>query len=296
MERRNFVKNISVASAALLFAPSLTVFSQSLSASPVKPGGLLPFILFEDCNLLIQQSEQVKAEMKELLKGDIHQKLLSNLSRLAASFDNQAEITTLMGKLKADKASKKTPQYDEKLSFVLGWLIAKASMKEIGLFNQKLVGKGQPIDQIRAYQDVEIIRARFMKPGATVSADDFSSLMLQMITRVVTRIHTLTPDKNDGGNWIVRTSDWRENNKKTMELYGEIMETPDKAKRDLYCQKGNLIRPGDPLIANHFRSEYLGNDNKSLYAKAVANGYQAILTFQSYFEGKADLTGITKLI
>lgn len=296
MERRNFVKNISAASAALLFAPSLTAFSQSLSASPVKPGRLLPFILFEDCNLLIQQSPQVKTELKELLKGDIHQKLLSNLSRLAASFDDQTQIISVMEKLKADKASKKTPLYDEKLSFVLGWLLARASMKEIGLFNQKLVGKGQPIDQIRAYQDVEVIRSRFMKPGATVSADDFTSLMLQMITRVVTRIHTLTPDKNDGGNWIVRTSDWRENNLKTMQFYGQIMKNPDKAKRDLFCQKGNLIRPGDPLVANHFRSEYLGNDNKSLYAKAVANGYQAILTFQSYFEGKADLTGITKLI
>lgn len=296
MERRDFVKNMSAASAALLFAPSLTAFSQSLGASPSKPGGLLPFILFEDCNLLIQHSAQLKTEIKELLKGDIHQKLLSNLSRLASSFDDQAQVVALMEKLKTDKISKTIPQYDEKLSFVLGWLVAKASMKEINLFNQKLTGKGQPIDQIRAYQDIEVIRARFMKTGSAVLAADFSSLMLQMITRAVTRIHTLTPDKNDGGNWIVRTSDWRENNLKTMQLYGQIMEAPESSKQALYCMKGNLIRQGDPVIAGGFKPELLGKSNKSLYAASLENGYHAILAFNMYMDDKTGIENLIKLL
>jgi len=296
MERRNFVKNISAASAALMFTPSITAFSQSLSASPASPGGLLPFILFEDCNALILQSAAISNNFKELLTGDIHKPINGNFARLAGSFSNYEKMIELLKQLKADKAAKTIPLYYDKLTFALGWLVARASMKEIGLLNQKLVGKGQPIDQIRAYQDVEVIRARFVKEGATVSASDFSSLMLQMITRAVTRIHTLTPDKNDGGNWIIRTSDWRENNLKTMQLYGQVMENPDLSKQALYCMKGNFIRKSDPVIADGFKPELLGKSNKSQYAASLENGYNSILTFQMYMYDKVGADSLIKFL
>jgi hypothetical protein len=296
MERRNFVKNISLCSAAILVSADL-IAKQHV---PVKTDntlkGLLPFILFEDCITLIQKSEVIKPFLKDALRGDIKSPLIGNIARLAGSYTGNEQVFALMQKFREDQAANTVKWHSEKLSFMLGWLVFRSTTKQINLLNQKLVKKGHSPFEIQAYQDTELIRKRFLKPGSQLASSDFSSLFLQMLTRTITRIHTFNPDKADGGQWLMRTAAWREKNKQDMEFYGKIYEQPDPSKLDLYCYKRKLFLDSDPLITNQFIPDFIGSTNKSLYANGIKSAYGAISDFQAFMEAKAERSAIERWV
>lgn len=283
-------------SAALLVSDNLIAQQHMPVKTDNNLKGFLPFILFEDCITLIQKSELVKPLLKESLKGDIKSPVTGNIARLAGSFTGNEQVFALMQKLREAHEANPVKWYSEKLSFVLGWLVFRSSTKQINLLNEKLIEKGHSPFEIQAYQDTELIRQRLSKPGSQLASSDFSSVFLQMLTRSITRIHTLSPDKTNGGKWLLRTSAWREKNKQDMEFYGKIYEQPDPSKLDLYCHKRKLFLDSDPLIANQFSPNFIGSANKSLYAAALTSALTAVTGFQAYLEGKAERGVLDKMV
>lgn len=296
MERRNFVRNISLGSAAILVSPELFAKQGLPTDTCYNLRGLLPFILFEDCISLIQKSDTIKPLLKESLKGDIKSPLTGNIARLAGAFTDIEQVFALMSEMRESQSAETMKWYPEKLSFVLGWLVFRSSTKQINQLNQKLNSKGHSSFEIQAYQDTELIRQRFSKTGTQLASSDFSSLMLQLITRTVTRIHTLSPDSTNGGQWLMRTSAWREKNKQEMEFYGKIYEKPEPSKLALFCQKGNFYLDSDPLISNQFNPAFIGKSNKSMYAAALTSVFRAVSDFQAFMDGKAELAAVKKWI
>lgn len=297
MERRNFVRNVAATGTAIMIAPSLLALENSLKADPSMAGGILPFILFEDCINIILQSPSLQPEIKDALRGDIRKQVNGNIARLANVLpDGSEKISGYLIQLAKDSGTNMMKWHNEKLSFVLGWFIFKAGIKNIAAYNQKLVRGKANIEEIRQYQDTHLIRARFGIAGSSgISGEQFSSLMLQFIGRVVTRIHTLTPDKKDGGSWVLRVSDWREQNSKIMDLYGNAIQNPDPDKVQLYVKKCNLYDPSDPLIAGKFQINDTEKENRSLYAKSVINGYNAAIGVQAFLNGKSDLKKVMSM-
>lgn len=290
------MKNISLGSAAILVSADLIAKQQAPVKTELNLKGLLPFILFEDCIRLIEKSEGIKPLFKESLKGDIKSPLTGNIARLAGSYTGNEQVFVLMQNLRETQSADTMKWYSEKLSFVLGWLVFRSATKQLNMLNEKLVEKGHSPYEIQAYQDTELIRQRFSKPGTQLNSSEFSSLFLQMLTRTITRIHTLNPDKNDGGKWLMRTSAWREKNKQDLEFYGKIYEKPDRSKLDLYCHKGKLFLHSDPLIANQFSPDFIGSANKSLYAGALTSAFMAITGFQAYMAGRVEKSLIEKMV
>jgi hypothetical protein len=298
MERRNFVKNISAGGAAMLIAPSLFALEDSLKADTGMPGGLTPFILFEDCVKIILTSGQFRDNIKDALKGNIRKPLTGNISRMAGVMPGGEEhITALLNQLAKASNKNDIKWHDEKLSFALGWIIQKACSKDIVAYNRKLLKKDHRIEEIRIYQDTQVIRSRFGKQDEiALTPDNFSSLMMEYIVRVITRIHTLTPDVKNGGEWIVRVVGWREQNRKTMDQYGAVFAKPDPSKLSLYVQKCNFYNPVDPLILNGFQVADIAKKNTGMYSRAIVNGYNAMTAVQSFMDGKGDMESITRLL
>ena len=298
MERRDFVKNISAGSAAMMFSPLLPVMESILKTDPGVSGGLTPFILFEDCIKVILASDRISDVFKTSLKGDLSKPSISNISRLAGVLARgEDQIITLLGQLAKAGDKKDIKYHDEKLSFALGWIMQKAASKDIVAYNQKMVKGKHSVEEIRIYQDIQVIRSRFGKQNEIdLTAEQFSSLFMEYILRVVTRIHTLTPDINDGREWIVRVTEWREQNKKTFDMYGEIFAKPDPVKLNLYVKKCILYNIEDPLILNGFQAGDVANRNSSLYAKGIINGYNALLAAQLFMDGTGDPESIRKFL
>lgn len=234
----------------------------------------------------------------DALKGDIRHQVNGNIARLAGVLpDGNEKISRLLVQLAGDNGTNKIKWHDEKLAFVLGWTIQKATLKELVGYNQKLVKSKHQIEEIRQYQDTQLVKMRFGKqPAENISGEQFSSLMLQLIARVVTRIHTLTPDKKDGGAWILRVAEWRGQNKKTMELYGNAIQNPDQDKLNLYVKKCKLFDYNDPLITGQFHINGLEKDNHSLYSRSIVQGYNAVLAVQSFLDGKSEVSTVMKYV
>lgn len=94
----------------------------------------------------------------------------------------------------------------------------------------------------------------------------------------------------------MRLSDWREQNKKTYDLYGSAFTNPDPIKQNLYVKKCNFYNIDDTLIANHFQVNDLTGRNNCLYSKALLKGYNALLTVQAFMNGKADIVEVKKFV
>lgn len=297
MLRRNFITNMAAGSAGVFIAPTLMAMESISKPDANQLSGLLPFMLFEDCITLIQSSTEVEGSVKNSLLGDISQPVNGNISRLAGTFPNgEKQIPDLLEQLRGSN-TEKLNYSEEKLSFVLGWIVHKAAAKEIVTYNQKLVKGGHSLKEITTHQDTQLIRSRFEKTQeAVLRGADVSSYLLETLARVVTRVHTLTPDKNNGGDWIMRTTNWRIKNKETMEKYGEVIDNPDPKKLDLYFRKCRFYDANDSLMSNNFKAKGLSGENHSLYAKSIINSYQAVLAIQAYLKGGGNIDSIMKWV
>lgn len=289
---------MTMGGAATLLTPMVIAMPNSATTTWQDGGGIAPFLIFEDCVKLLLEAPVIKNSVKEALTGDIHKPLTGNMARLASSLPNgKTHIISMLEKLRSTGAKTDIKFYDEKMSFGLGWILIKSSTKNINEYNAKLFKANQNVNEAIAFQDAFLIQERFgISNNNSCARDNTSSLFLGLLARAVTRIHTLTPDKADGREWIIRTTDWRVRNKGYMDLLGEIMENPDQKKKNLYWEKPTYFDPKDPLIARNFKYEALNAKNRSLYANSIKNGFQAILGAQEYLEGNTSLEDLAKLV
>lgn len=298
MKRRNFIINMTMGGAATLLTPMVIAIPNDAAANWQSGGGITPFLIFEDCVKLLLEVPLLKQTFKDALTGDVHKPLVGNLARLAGALPNgKTHIINMLEKLRNAGAKTDIKFYDEKMSFVLGWILLKSSTKNINEFNARLFKANQDVNEAISFQDAFLIKERFgTSNNNSFARDKTSSLFLGILARAVTRIHTLTPDKTDGRKWIIRTTDWRVRNKEYMDLLGEIMKNPDQKKKNLYWEKPIYFDPKDPLIAGNFKYEALNTKNRSLYANSIKNGFKAILVAQDYFEGKTSLEAVAKFV
>lgn len=279
---------MGAAGALLLATPSAIVYGREIPTKADAPWHLLPFMLFEDVARLAAQSPELDDKYKQAIIGNLHHPAEGNLARLAWS---QKDNKTLAGEL-LDQIFKNDntplPRWKmEKTSFVIGWLIFNAVM---AVFDKELIKFSSPAHQIgtiKIYQEAHLIASRY-GTGADLSKSqpgDVSDALRAMLARAITRVHTLTPDATDGGDWAIRTSQWRAQNKILMDIYDDAIFKPDAQKYQKYCQDVNLFSTSDALIKSNYTFGTHLATNNSLYAKAIIKGYKALLDFQAYTYG-----------
>ena len=76
------------------------------------------------------------------------------------------------------------------------------------------------------------------------------------LPRMITRVHILEPDLDDGAGWVVRMTQWRKENEELMEKYAQVYTRPDKDKRKKYVYDIDFYDDSDKIFDLLFQDTF----------------------------------------
>lgn len=310
IDRREFFRYLGYGSAGMAVLPHFlkgcSMNGNGNEDHYVNFEGIMPIAIVSDCSRLVLANGVLKDPIRTALTADINLRLPGNPSRLGSSipFDD----VTLLGVLEQLK-QKMDPGSDRelmKLSLLMGWIIFHPLKKSMTQVFSKLVDQGYHYDSIRVYLDTYLIRqVSGIREDPELDYTEFTNFFQALLPRMVTRLHTLKPDYNEGPEWVNRMSDWRSANRELTEKYGELIAREDREMHDQVIRRYNVYDPGDRLIqlvrnmdhgTNPAEIEKLimSDPGNSLYTRGLVSAYNNVMAAQEYFDGEIDLARLKK--
>jgi len=308
MNRRNFFRYVGYGSAGAMVIPSFfTACNFSLNDhndSYVNFEGIMPVAIVTDCSRLLLATESLNDGIREMLKADINQSIPGNLSRLGSSipFDDETVLTAFQQLRKKLDPGSETQK--KKISLLLGWLMFHPLRKEMTRIFSKLVDQGYHYDTIRIFYDTYIFRqVSGSQDTGNLTKENATNFFRAMHPRMVTRLHTLKPEYNDGPGWVVKMSEWRRNNHELTGLYGSFLVKPDQEMYNRFFKRYNVYDPQDQLImlVNNMKQQIssgkvekliLSDPGNSIYARSLVDGYKNVVSAQEFLNGKIDIENL----
>lgn len=292
--RRTFIKQGLAAGTGLALFPYFTSFKNN-KALPGRyhPDGLVPFAIMDDVSGCIQDHGSMDTLIKEALKINLYHEIPANFSRMGLAFPPKPPvIKKYVQEITQNRVLiKKDEFHAKKLAFTLGWLITYAIDTTFARVCTP-IAKDEPENyaEMQLYQDAYLINHLSDNKPKNSDVENLTSLFMAMFPRMIGRIHTLKPDVDDGNNWVLRMTEYRKENKQTLERLANIIDSPDEQKQIKYVFQLPLYKPKEinPLK----RGIKAGNSNRSLpkqdslYGKAISKAYEYLLAFDGYFKGK----------
>ena len=304
INRRGFIKQSSVGSLGLMFIPSLfseSIFHTSTSSSnsaKISMSGITPVSVIENACMLAFCSGKLSQDSENAITTDIHLRdTPGNKGRLAVHLPpGNEKIIDLINRIMEDKSIKYPA---EKRAIAFGWAAVNAVENNI---NSAMQGNSESeLRKKRLHQDALVING-FSKGLNIQNADpaDVEALLNTMLTRTLTRIHTLKPDNDDGIGWVNRITAWRKQNVDRMEGLANAIVKPDEsiAGVSFYNHSDKIINTAIKLQNGAFVSadqtvESLQPENaKCDYAKALAEAVESIVSIDYYLNGNLNETEI----
>lgn len=312
IDRRDFFRYLGYGSAGMVVLPHLlkgcNLNGNDNEDHYVNFEGIMPIAIVSDCSGLVLANGVLKDPIREALTADINLPLPGNPSRLGSSipFDD----VTLLGVLEHLKQNM-DPGSDrqlKKLSLLMGWIIFHPLKKSMTTVFSKLVDQGYHYDSIRAYLDTYLIRqVSGIQEDPDLDGEEFAHFFQTMLPRMITRLHTLKPDYNDGPEWVNRMSDWRKANRELTGKYGALIAREDLEMHDQLIRRHNVYNPEDRLIClvrnmDHVVSPaeieklIMSDPGNSIYTKGLVSAYHNVMAAQDYFDGNIDLGKLKKML
>ncbi len=298
MHRRNFLKNAAAFSvcSSLLSRLSIAKSFQMSEMESFYANTLTTFSVLEDVFLLSIQSGLLPFEAIGYLYCDYNLAGYSNFSRfgwmanadeatianvLLTEHERAQQINRDMTKVERDNPESAAMidlgKARSKVSMMLGWYMA-AGIREI--MEPVWNAAGNDLYEMRMYQDMCLLKERAGKDIVS-SFSEIESLFNQMIPRMVTRTHTLTPDYDDGQNWTVRISEWHKELPALINQYATTYVNPDTNKLKKYIVDSDFYNAEEAIIQaarSRDRLDYqIMAQAESLYGKAVFKGIESLI-------------------
>ncbi len=299
--RRTFIKTVAAGAAGATLLRYFDLKAATLdSAAGHSLGGLTSYAVLEDSANLASQSNLVSENIASLVLADPNVNIASNLSRFGAMIQvSETEVQKSLNKHVAEMKTLMTasPENEEmqeqldvsqrKVSLLLGWYLATGVREVLAPVyepNPKLADR-QPTE-MAIYHDMEVLRQR-AGTGASISTAEVEALFNGLQPRMIARTHTLTPDYDDGIDWTVRVSHWRDDTMQLMQEYADAFVKPHPEKVKLFITDMNFYDANEPVLqlAKTARKGGSVNSNElktamsqaqSIYAKSVAKGIEAL--------------------
>jgi hypothetical protein len=296
INRRNFIRNNAIGGAGLMFFPTMLSASSNFSGGANSQqnfmGGLTPVSVIDNACMLAFCSGRLSQESQNTITTDIHLRdTPGNKGRLAVAFPpNHQAILELLEIVKNTSGAK---FIKEKRALAFGWIAVNAVQNHI---NKALDSKnGEEFKLARLHQDALVVRG--FSAGHNFSGlkeIEVEKLLNSMLTRTVTRTHTLKPDSDDGIGWVNRMSEWRRQNVDNMKLFAAAIVKPNpKLAGDgfydgnekiieisVQLQNGLLVKP------DKVEESIDSSSVKSTYGKAISEAAKNILAADDYLNGK----------
>jgi hypothetical protein len=308
MDRRVFFNQLGLGSAGLLLGSSwlssCSFGENGDNGSAIGIGGILPIAYSIDCSRLLIEAEGLEEPYSSLVKGDINLRIPGNLSRLGSSVPfGDAPMTEYLAELKAawDPGE---PAAMMKTSLAMGWIMVQPLRKSMSQVYKKLISQGYHYDTINRYYDVFMLKQLSGDPEVAVSsAEDVEHFFRALVPRMITRLHTLKPDYQDGPGWVVRMSEWRKENLNLAKSYAEMYVQDDEELNKHLIRRYNIYDPSDKLIrllregnAGSAQKTFLSDPGNSVYSKSLVKGYTNAQALTNYLAGNSGLEEVKALL
>ena len=306
--RRDFLRQISYGSTAILISPSILSACQTGTVPGEKNSidldGIIPITFINDAAGLILMNGNISETTREALTADINLNISGNMSRIAAGLClPEVKILDLLAKLKREWSDRDSDmKLEHKYSLFLGWIIYSGFRTVTGDLYHKLINKGYHYDDIRIFHDAFMFRQISNISSTTdplCSVQELAELFQIMLPRMITRLHTFMPDSDDGKQWVLDITEWRKANKKLMSKYAAAYVNPSTenierfilqpgfyAVDDQIIQIARKLHNGVHVSAEEISSTLKSDSGNSLYAKSLVRGLKKAELTDQYFTDK----------
>ncbi len=302
IDRRQFLAALSISAAGAAFLPGCAPQNScGTKRRPSSSGELTLVCLAYDAVTLAPLAFDLSTDFKNALAADMNAPSagdFSHIGGLVRASDKQ--MIALLQEI-AEQPGDETR--NKKLALALGWLIARAGRKHLEpLYIREAERDRQTPPDIIIYHDAVLMRELYGKEALPdeVSAPEVENLFLEMLPRMITRTHTLTPDYEDGERWVLRIMAWRVRTISMLRRYGRAYHSPDPQKVHAYVVQPNFYDRSDDLLQNvraiqhgevvareELAAAIRSSQPRCLYAGALRGGLRAIEAAQRWFNGQS---------
>jgi len=295
VNRRDFIKTTCAGMLSATLFGYLDLYAAG--QSPKSLGGLLNYMVLDDCAKLVQQTN-ILGDYTKFIQTDPHVNMPANLCFFGDMIKRDAntvwnalaqQIESLKqfpnSELSEDQQDDKD-RVERKISLLMGWYLA-AGIREV--LDPVYAVADRPSDRqptdMSIYHDMFVLRRRAQLSEKS-GVDEVEALFNGFQPRMIARTHTLTPDYDDGVEWTVRISEWRDDSMQLMNAYAQAFVNPHPNKIKYFIDDMNFYNTDEALIQLVEKAQSGQVDDSSLnksldsahclYAKAVAAGVKAI--------------------
>ncbi len=299
INRRKFIKSTAAGSAALAFVPSMLYATGS--AGPMnyqnqnRMKGITPISVIDNACLLAYSSGELSQASKNCIATDIQLRdTPGNKGRLAVLMPPGDE--KIFELLRLVKSGSELKHKSEKRALLFGWAAVNAVEKNINLRLKDLNDK--EFGEVRMHQDALVVKGLSKDQDLSgIRTDDLEALLNALLTRTITRTHTLKPDSDDGIGWVNRMAAWRKQNLVNMKALASAIIEPDVSKAgksfymddDLIVKTATMLQNGALVSEKSVKIAIEETTLKSEYAKALRDATTGIIVLDQYLNGKAEL-------
>lgn len=252
-----------------MFHPLFTLGKDAPNEKHAFVNGMIPACLLLQTAVLAQKGAFVKQHIRNALDFSIYVANESNFA-FAALLPHEWRVVS-------ESSFADLPK--EKQAFKAGLIVSDVASE----YFSEMYGSWEPekIDESRLYHDSCLIRTISQIDTKQTTREELTGFFQTLVSPMITRTHTLRPNRDDGMDWIVQMTKWnRAYHAYSKELAETIIE-PNPIKEDKYIKKPNFMDWSDKSIRcaiEEYEYSELNeiNDNKSLYGKALYESLKRI--------------------
>jgi hypothetical protein len=260
--RRTFMKLSALAGAGLMFHPLFSFAEDAPTGKHVFVNGMIPASLLLLTAALAKKGAFVSQQIKDALEFSIY----------VANESNFAFAGLLPHEWIAITESSFAGLPKEKQAFKAGQIVSNVANEHFSdIYSNCPQGD---LHDLRLFHDSYLIKHISHIDTKQTSKEELAEFFRTLVSPMITRTHTLRPNRDDGMDWIVQMTKWnRAYFAYSQELAGTITQ-PDQMKEDKFIKKTNFMNLSDKSIRyaieeKEYRELTQISDNKSLYGKAL---------------------------
>ena len=262
LSRRTFLKLSAITSAGLMLNPLSTFGKDPSNESVGSIKGMIPACLLLQTAGLAQKAAFANQDIKKALDFSIY---LTNES-------NFAFAGLLPHDWSAISESSFANLSREKQAFKAGLIVSHVANE----YFSKIYSDCDQRDrsELRLYHDACLIRNISNIDVRQTTKEELTEFFRTLVSPMITRTHTLRPNRDDGMDWIVQMTRWNRAYYSYSQQLAETITEPEPVKEDRYIKKTNFMNLSDNSIRYAIGEDELRElaqiqDNRSLYGKAL---------------------------
>ena len=269
LSRRTFLKLSAITGAGLMLNP-LSTFGKDPSNEDITcVKGMIPACLLLQTAGLAQKAAFTNQDIKKALDFSIY---LTNESNFAFAGLLPHEWSAISESSFADLPK-------ERQAFKAGLIVSNVANEYFGKIYSDCDQKD--FSELRLYHDACLIRNVSNVDVGQTTKEELAEFFRTLVSPMITRTHTLRPNRDDGMDWIVQMTKWNRAYYSYSQQLAETITKPDPMKEDRYIKKTNFMHLTDNSIRYALGEDELKElvqiqDNKSLYGKALYESLRRI--------------------